>query len=632
VAELHFFRLVLDVPLHIFVLSLRPGTDVSNRDEGQMNLLRRISANFKLYDKGQSLFWESLRGRYLALSGGLFLLLICKAAAMALPLSMRFLIDNVVGQRQTGSLLPIILVMLAANIVQGVTSYAASQVFSMESQRAIFHLRCKVQAHVSQLPLAFHENNKTGGLASRIMTDIDGVRNLLSIGVAQFVGSIFTAGYGLIYVLSLSVELTAAALLGLGLYSLITKWQLKYLNPLFAQAMESRQHVQGRLQESLSGIRVLKAYQAEQQDAQIFVRGCKTLQRDRLRIGRRVSLVSAVNATVLGMIMLVITFLAIRQILQGTLTVGGFVTFNAIVTYLFGPAVQFSGMTQMVGEAFGGLQRTQELLQEKTEHENPRRQNRLEAREVSVSFEKVSFSYDGRVPVLHDINFEAPPGTVTALVGPSGGGKSTIISLIAAFRDPSQGIIRVNGSDLSTIQLDSYRSGLGVVFQDTFLFDGSIRENVALARPTAKEAEIIEACRIAHVHQFATQMPDGYDTRVGERGIKLSGGQQQRIAIARAILASPRILIFDEATSNLDSESESAIQQAMAYLLQGRTTFVIAHRLSTIQRANQIFVIEGGRITERGTHALLLAARGRYCDLYTRQFAAPEVTGAATTH
>ncbi|MBV8728770.1 MAG: ABC transporter ATP-binding protein, partial [Acidobacteriia bacterium] len=476
-----------------------------------------------------------------------------------------------------------------------------------------------VQEHVGRLPVAYYDANKSGMLVTRIMNDVEGVRNLIGTGLVELVGGVFTAIFSLFFLLRISVVLTLSALLFIAVFGLTLNRAFRHIRPIFRERSKINSEVAGRLTESLAGVRVVKGYHAEEQEAHVFAGGVQRLLDNVIKSLTAMSLMTLSATVLMGFVWTAIMFLGARQIFAGSMTLGGMMSFTAFLAFLVAPMFQVVGIGTQITEALAGLDRTQEVLREKPEDEEPRRKTRVETVQGYVAFENVHFAYTPGKPVLHDISFASAPGTVTALVGPSGSGKSTIISLIAAFHEPSEGTVRVDGIDLTTIRLDSYRTQLGVVLQDTFLFDGTIRENIAFSRPAATEEEILEACRIAHVHEFAERLPSQYDTIVGERGVKLSGGQRQRVSIARAILANPRILILDEATSSLDSESEQAIQNGLAYLMLGRTTFVIAHRLSTIRRADQILVVENGRIRERGTHESLYALGGRYYDLYTRQ-------------
>ena len=563
--------------------------------------------------------WELIRPRRWQLAVGLVLIGINRAAGLVLPASTKYLIDDVMLKHHVAVLVPLVLAVLAATALQGATSFTLTQLLSRSAQRLIAELRRKVQAHVGRLPIAYYDANKTGALVSRIMTDVEGVRNLVGTGLIEFIGGIVTAVFALVVLLRISTVLTLMALAILGGFMLFLRRAFRTIRPIFRARGKINAEVTGRLTESLGGVRVIKGYHAEEREAGVFAAGVQRLLDNVMKALTATSLMGLSATVLLGVVGALVMYVGARQVLAGTLTPGSFVTFTAFMAFLVAPAFQVVGIGTQLTEALAGLDRTREVLHERPEDEDPSRT--AAPREIvgHVVFDDVSFAYDPGKPVLNGISFDAQPGTVTALVGSSGSGKSTIIGLVAAFYKPDAGTIRIDDMDLATIRLDAYRTRLGVVLQDTFLFDGSIRENVAFARPDATEEEILEACRIARVDEFAEGFENKYDTIVGERGVKLSGGQRQRVSIARAILAAPRILILDEATSSLDSESEAAIQRGLYYLMQGRTTFVIAHRLSTIRRADQILVVEAGRILERGKHEELLALHGRYWDLYTRQ-------------
>jgi ABC-type multidrug transport system fused ATPase/permease subunit len=562
---------------------------------------------------------ELVRPRRRLLSFGMALTLIKSVAGLALPASTKYLVDNVMLKHQVRLLTPLVLAVLAATIIQGVTSFTLTQLLSKEGQRLIAQLRRRVQEHVGRLPVAYYDANKAGVLVSRIMTDVEGVRNLIGTGLVEFLGGLLTALLSLIILLRTSALLTSTSLLFIVAFSLVLNKAFSRIRPIFRERGKITAEVTGRLTESLAGVRVVKGYHAEAQEARVFAGGVQRLLENVFRSLTAISLMSLSATVLMGVVGAVVMFLGSRQVFAGSLTLGEFTMFTAFLAFLVAPVFQVVGIGTQLTEALAGLDRTQEVLHEKPEDEDTRRNRSIGSIQGVVSFQHVTFAYDEAKPVLHDVSFESRPGTATALVGPSGSGKSTIISLIAAFHAPTEGVVQVDGTDLSTVRLNAYRTQLGVVLQDTFLFDGTIRENVAFSRPGASEEEILEACRIAHVDEFAERFDKQYDTIVGERGVKLSGGQRQRVSIARAILANPRILILDEATSSLDSESEAAIQAGLAYLMEGRTTFVIAHRLSTIRRAEQILVVEQGRIVERGTHQSLYDLGGRYYDLYTRQ-------------
>ena len=562
---------------------------------------------------------ELMAPRWPRLVLGLLLVMIGRAAGLVAPASTRFLVDDIIAKRHLELLAPLTLGILGASMIQACCSFGVTNIVSKEGLRLVADLRLKVQDHVGRLPVTYFDSTKAGVLSSRIIADVEGGRHLMGNMLVEFIGGLITALFALIYLLGISVPLTGAALLAAVTFAFVSKKNFQRIRPVFREAGKIQGEVSGRLIESLSGIRVVKGYGAEARESATFAAGVERIFENGWKTSKSMSIMGASSTLVLGVVSAGIMYLAARQIFAGSLTLGGFMTFTAFVSFLMGPMFALSGIGAQLTESMAGLDRTMELLREKREDQNPRRVDAMGPIEGLVSFEHVNFSYKEGNPVLHDVTFESRPGTVTALVGSSGSGKSTIIGLVTAFHDPSEGVVRVDDKDIATVRLDTFRTQLGVVLQDTFLFDGSIRENVAFARPDAPEEEILRACQIAHVSEFAEKMPQQYDTVIGERGVKLSGGQRQRLSIARAIVANPRILILDEATSSLDSESEAAIQEGLAYLMEGRTTFVIAHRLSTIHRANQILVIEGGRIVERGTHEELNAAKGRYHDLLSRQ-------------
>lgn len=550
---------------------------------------------------------------------GMLLTIVGQLCSLVMPASSRYFIDNVIGKHQMWLMKPLILAVLGATLVQAGTSFTLTQLLSKEAQRLIAELRRRVQEHIGRLPVAYYDANKSGGLVSRIMSDVEGVRNLIGTGLVDFVGGILKALFALVILLKISALLTGIALVAILGFSFGLKEAFRRIRPIFRERGKINAEVSGRLTESLAGVRVVKGYHAEAAEAQVFAGGVQRLLDNVLRSITAISVMSTSATTLMGLVGAAVMAVGAQQIVAHHLTVGGLVEFIMFLAMLVAPMFQVVGIGTQLTEALAGLDRTQEVLHERPEDEDSRRTAAIGPLHGILEFDGVHFAYDPSKPVLHGVSFVAEPGTVTALVGPSGSGKSTIISLVAAFHEPVEGRILVDGVDLSTVRLGDYRSQLGVVLQDTFLFDGTIRENIAFARPAATEEQIMQACRIARVDEFAEKFEKQYDTIVGERGVKLSGGQRQRVSIARAILADPRILILDEATSSLDSESEAAIQEGLSYLMKGRTTFVIAHRLSTIRRADQILVVEEGRIVERGTHGSLYDLRGRYFDLYTRQ-------------
>jgi subfamily B ATP-binding cassette protein MsbA len=562
---------------------------------------------------------ELVRPRRGKIALGFLLMLINIGMSMILPYAPKIVLDNIIVRKQYNLLTPLVVVVFGATVIQALTSFSLTQLLSKEGQRLIAQLRRQVQEHVGRLPVAYYDATKSGALVSRIMSDVEGVRNLIGTGLTEFAGGILKALVAFVILLKISALMTAFALLFIAIFAAVLSQAFKKIRPIFRERGKINAEVQGRLTESLAGVRVVKGYHAEAEEATVFSGGVQRLLDNVLKSLTAISLMSLSATSLLGVVGGAVMYIGTRQMIAGTLTPGGFMTFTMFLAMLVAPMFQVVGIGTQLTEALAGLDRTQEVLHERPENEDPRRTEPIGNVNGYVSFENVNFEYDPGKPVLHDVSFDSQPGTVTALVGPSGSGKSTIISLVSAFHDPTQGTIRVDGTDLSKAQLYDYRMQLGVVLQDTFLFDGSIRENVGFARPRATDEQILEACRIARVDEFAEKFDKKYDTIVGERGVKLSGGQRQRVSIARAILANPRILILDEATSSLDSESEAAIQEGLQYLMKGRTTFVIAHRLSTIRRADQILVVEAGRIVERGTHQSLYDLHGRYWDLYTRQ-------------
>jgi ABC-type multidrug transport system fused ATPase/permease subunit len=563
--------------------------------------------------------WALIKPRRGLLVLGLALMAVNRVSGLVLPASIKYFVDLVAIKHQVSVLRPIVLAVLLATMIQGLTSFTLTQLLSKSAQKMITELRRQVQAHIGRLPVSFYDANKTGVLVSRIMSDVEGVRNLVGTGLVEFVGGLMTAVFALVYLLRASVLLTGVAFSILLVFGFGISKAFSTIRPIFRARPKITAEVTGRLTESLGGVRVVKGYHAEEREEGIFAAGVERLLGNILKTLTATSLMSLSGSTLLGVVSALMLGLGGHKILNGSMTVGSWFSFNLFLGFLIAPVFQIVAIGTQITEAITGLERTREILNEKKEDEDPRRTVSMDRIHGQIVLENVSFSYESSKEVLHEVSFESQPSTVTALVGPSGAGKSTIIGLIAAFYVPSSGRVLVDGIDLTTAKLNSYRTQLGVVLQETFLFDGTIRENVAFARPEASEEEILAACHIARVDEFAESFEKKYDTLVGERGVKLSGGQKQRVSIARAILADPRILILDEATSSLDSESEALIQEGLRYLMRGRTTFVIAHRLSTIRRAEQILVVEAGRIIERGNHASLYAAGGRYYDLYTKQ-------------
>jgi subfamily B ATP-binding cassette protein MsbA len=551
---------------------------------------------------------------------GLVVMLVNRLSGFVLPLTSKLLVDDVILKRNV-DLLPLLAAAAGgATLVQAGTSFALSQVLGIAAQRAITDMRRRVQEHVTRLPVSYFDSTQTGVLISRIMSDAEGVRNLVGTGLVQFTGSLITAAIALGVLLYLDWRLTLINIVVLSAFAGAITYTFKYLRPLFRKRWEINAEVTGRLTESLGGIRVVKAYTAERREKRVFAHGAHRLFRVIAQTMTGTSAIMAFSTVIVGIVGMTMMIVGGRSVLSGQMTLGDFVMYLAFTAMLAAPLVQLSAIGTQISEAFVGLDRIREIRSMATEDAEDASRVSLDGLRGEVAFENVSFEYNAGSPVLKDVSFTAPAGSTTALVGSSGSGKSTLIGLIMAFHRPLAGRILVDGRDLATVRLRDYRSHLGVVLQENFLFDGTIADNIAFSRPEATRAEIEAAGRVAHCDEFVSGFEQGYDTVVGERGIKLSGGQRQRVAIARAILADPTLLILDEATSSLDSESEAMIQDGLRALRHGRTTFVIAHRLSTIQSADQILVIEHGEIVERGTHEELLAREGRYRQLYDKQY------------
>jgi ABC-type multidrug transport system fused ATPase/permease subunit len=563
--------------------------------------------------------WNLIRPLRWLLAGSFLLMIVNRISSFAVPISSRYLINDVMYKHQFEKLPLIVGSIAGATCIQAITTYVLSKQLSITGQRLIAKLRMQVQQHVGQLPVSFYDSNSAGTLAARIMTDVEGVRNLVGAGLVDFAGGILTAIIALIILVKISVLMTGLTLCILIAFGWFLKKAFGVTRPMFRERSRINAEVAGRLTESLSAVRLIKGYHAEASEAGVFATGVRRLLKNVIGSISAQASMSFGSTVVLGAIGGLVMYVGAREVRAHRLDVGGFVEFTMLLAFMVAPVALLVSIGTQLTEALAGLDRTSEILKRSKEGDEPERTQVIEPILGDVAFRDVEFAYVPDKPVLHSISFTSRPGTVTALVGSSGSGKSTIISLICGFHNAVGGRVLIDDIDLTTIQLSSYRRQLGVVLQDTFLFDGSIRENVLFSRPQATEAQLLEACRIARVDEFAQGFPEQYATVVGERGVKLSGGQRQRISIARAILADPRILILDEATSSLDSESEALIQAGLNFLMQGRTTFVIAHRLSTIRRADQILVVEKGRIVERGTHHSLYKLQGRYHNLYTRQ-------------
>lgn len=550
---------------------------------------------------------------------GLVLIVISRLAGLVLPGASKYLIDNVIVNKDIQMLKVLLLVVGGSILVQAVTSYWLTQLLSVEAQYLISKLRAKVQQKILSLPISYFDNTKSGALVSRIMTDVEGVRNLVGTGLVQLVGGTLTAIVSLFLLIRISPMMTLYVLVPVGIFAYIALKAFGYIRPVFRERGVLNAQVTGRLVETLNGVRVIKGFNAEKQENAIFEKGVDILFQNVKKSLTATSLMTSSATFLLGIATTGIMGIGGYQIIQGNMTFGEFLSFTLYLGFMIAPIVQMSNIGSQLTEAFAGLDRTEEIMNMEPEDDKSVRTVELRGIKGDIKFEDVSFAYIEDKEVVHNISFEAPSGSVTALVGSSGSGKSTIAGLAATFLNPDAGKITIDGVDLSTVSLSSYRRHLGVVLQDDFLFEGTIRENILFPRPDATEAQLLEAVEAAYVNEFTDRFEDGLETLIGERGVKLSGGQKQRITIARAILANPKIIILDEATSNLDTQSESLIQKSLNELMKGRTTFVIAHRLSTIRQASQILVIENGRIVERGDHQELIDKKGRYFDLYTYQ-------------
>lgn len=550
---------------------------------------------------------------------GLVLILISRLASLVLPGASKYLIDDVIVNKDLNMLQTLLWVVSLSIAVNAVSSFLLTKLLSVEAQHLISKLRVQVQRKILSLPISYFDNNKSGAMVSRIMTDVEGVRNLVGTGLVQLVGGTITSVIALILLIKISPIMTLYVLVPVAIFAVIALKAFGSIRPIFRKRGVINAEVTGRLTETLNGVRIIKGFNAEEQENKIFEQGVERLFENIKQSLTSTSLITSAATFLLGMASTGIMGIGGYFIIQGEMTFGDFLSFTLYLGFMIAPIVQMSNIGSQLTEAFAGLDRTEEIMNMPPEEDQNKRTRTLQSIKGDIVFDNVSFAYQEGKEVLNNVSFNAPSGSVTALVGTSGSGKSTIAGLVATFLNPDSGQILIDGINLSEVTLSSYRKNLGVVLQDDFLFEGTIRENILFPRPNATQEQLEHAVKAAYVNEFTDRFENGLDTVIGERGVKLSGGQRQRIAIARAILADPKIIILDEATSNLDTQSESLIQQSLAELMKGRTTFVIAHRLSTIRQANQILVIENGRIAEQGTHSELIDKKGRYFELHTYQ-------------
>ncbi|MEX2564902.1 MAG: ABC transporter ATP-binding protein [Cyclobacteriaceae bacterium] len=577
--------------------------------------MKKTTGKVSLKNVFKTIIWP--RRKFIVI--GLVLIVISRLSGLVLPYASKYLVDEVIPSNDFGLLKWLLIAVTIAVTLQAVTSYALTQILSVEAQNLIAKLRAQVQSHIIRLPIRFFDNAKTGELVSRVMTDVEGVRNLVGTGLAQMVGGVLTSIISLVLLIYISPMMTLYVLVPVAIFGMISMKAFSRIRPIFRERGKINAEVTGRLTETLGGIRVIKGFNAENQEEKTFEAGVNRLFLNVKSSLTATSFVTSAATFLLGLASAGIMGIGGYMIMEEQLTFGDFLAFTLLLGFMIAPILQMSNIGSQLTEAFAGLDRTEELMNLPLEADPAKRNIKILEINGEVKFDGVYFGYEPGLDVVKNINFLALPGTVTALVGSSGSGKTTLSGLVASFLVPSRGQITVDGQDLNQVDLNSYRSQLGVVLQDDFLFEGTIRENILFPRPHATEEALLEAVSSAYVNQFTDQFEMGLETVIGERGVKLSGGQRQRLAIARAILADPRILILDEATSNLDAESENFIQSSLKRLMRGRTTFVIAHRLSTIRKADQILVIENGQIVERGQHDVLVEKKGRYYDLYTFQ-------------